>query len=137
MMSTSNLSFYKFFIIFLITGLYSYAQDINVEVLGGNNVSQGDVVAISAGNSITFRITNTRTDCKKVKIEDIILTNTTDFSISSDKIPKNVDHEDCKGKTKHIDFVVTNTSGNCGASTDINIEVKKNPDFIFAFSISG
>ena len=137
---TLNLLSAKFLCLFLMITMFGYSQDppdINVEILGGNPVFLNDDVLINAGNSITFRITNNRTDCDKVKIEEITLANTTEFSISTDKIPKNVDNDNCKGKTKYIDFVVTNISGNCGATTDIDILIKKDPNFVFTFSISG
>ncbi|MFD0837292.1 LamG-like jellyroll fold domain-containing protein [Mariniflexile aquimaris] len=122
----------------MLTSYIGNTQDIQVKILGSTTtVSNGGAVSFSAGNTISFRITNTRNDCDKVKIEDIIVSNTIDFSISSDKIPTNVDTESCKGKTKYVDFTITNKSGNCGASTDIAIEVKQNPDFEFEFSISG
>lgn len=123
--------------VFLLTSYIGNTQDIQVKILGGTTVTNGGAVSFSAGNTISFRITNTRNDCDKVKIEDIIVSNTIDFSISSDKIPSNVDTESCKGKTKYVDFTITNKSGYCGASTDIAIEVKQNPDFEFEFSISG
>ncbi len=127
-----------FVLAFLLISFIGNAQDIQVKILGSTTtVSNGGAVSFSAGNTISFRITNTRGDCDKVKIEDIIVSNTTDFSISSDKIPTNVDTEGCKGKTKYVDFTITNKSGYCGASTDIAIEVKQNPDFEFEFSISG
>ena len=34
-------------------------------------------------------------------------------------------------------FTITNVSGNCGANTDIIIEVKQDPNFTFTFSING
>lgn len=135
-LSPQNLCF-RFFVCFCFISYLGNAQDINVNVLGGSAVSDGATVSITAGNAITFRITNSRLDCDKVKIESISLTNTTDFSLSTDKIPKHVDNDDCNGKTKFIDFVVTNISGNCGASTDINIEVKQDPNFVFSFSVNG
>ncbi|UKM66272.1 T9SS type A sorting domain-containing protein [Flavobacteriaceae bacterium GSB9] len=135
-LTSQNLCFW-FFILFYSVTCLSNAQDINVNVLGGTSVSDGATVFITAGNVITFRITNNRMDCDKVKIASISINNTIDFSLSTDKIPSNVDNDDCKGKTKYIDFVVTNISGNCGASTDINIEVKQDPDFVFSFSVNG
>ena len=116
----------KVSILFLLISFVGFSQDIQVKVLGGAVVDPMVPVSINAGNSITFRITNIRTDCDKVKIDDITLSNPIDFSISTDQIPKNVDNDNCKGKTKYIDFVVTNISGNCGATTDINILIKKN-----------
>ncbi|MGE5944551.1 MAG: LamG-like jellyroll fold domain-containing protein, partial [Flavobacteriales bacterium] len=126
-------------IIFVLSlfGFFCNAQDIQVQVLGGSTVSDGSIVAISAGNAISFRITNIRNDCEKVKIESISLSNTTDFILATDKVPKNVDSPDCKGNINNIDFTITNISGNCGASTDIIIEVKKDPNFFFTFSING
>ncbi|WP_100613368.1 LamG-like jellyroll fold domain-containing protein [Confluentibacter citreus] len=133
----SNLRSVRIIFVLSLFGFFCNAQDIQVQVLGGSTVSDGSTVAISAGNTISFRITNIRTDCEKVKIESISITNTTDFSLSTDKVPKNVDSPDCKGNNNNIDFTITNISGNCGASTDILIEVKKDPDFFFTFSISG
>ncbi|TNJ44649.1 T9SS type A sorting domain-containing protein [Tamlana fucoidanivorans] len=123
--------------IFVLITFLGVAQDINVNILGGATISDGGSVAITAGNAITFRITNTRADCEKVKIEDISISNTADFSLSTDKIPKNIDRDVCNGNTKYIDFVVTNVSGDCSASTAIDILVKQDPNFTFTFSISG
>jgi trimeric autotransporter adhesin len=124
---------------FFLIGIFGYTQDIEVKILGGSApVVNGGLVSISAGNSISFRITNTRTDCDKVKIDDISVSNTADFSITSDKVPTNIDTESCKGKTKYVDFTVTNISGDCGATTNILIEVKQDPvPFQFTFAISG
>ncbi|HEX9600002.1 MAG TPA: T9SS type A sorting domain-containing protein, partial [Mariniflexile sp.] len=58
----------------------------------------------------------------KVKIEDVNLSNTTDFSISTDKTPTNINTQSCNGKIKYFDFTITNISGNCDASTDVIIE---------------
>ncbi|WNH09347.1 LamG-like jellyroll fold domain-containing protein [Thalassobellus suaedae] len=135
--SLTNLSKTLVFVCFSLISYFGNSQDIEVNILGGSTVTGGASISISSGNSISFRITNTRTDCDKVKIESISLTNTTDFEISTDKIPTNIDTESCNGKTKKIDFTITNNSGNCGASTDIIIEVKQDPNFTFTFSING
>jgi hypothetical protein len=133
------LSFFQitFVCVFLLIGFSGIAQDIKVEIIGGSTVAGGSTVSIIAGNAISFRITNTRTDCNKVKIDEIDITNTTDFALSTDKIPTNVDTQNCNGKTKYVDFTITNISGNCGASTNIIIQVKQDPNFTFTFSLNG
>uniref|UniRef100_UPI00356A929F LamG-like jellyroll fold domain-containing protein n=1 Tax=Mariniflexile sp. TaxID=1979402 RepID=UPI00356A929F len=136
------LSFFQiaFVCVFLLASYVGNTQDIQVKILGSiDTIDPLETVSITAGNSISFRITNTRiNDCDKVKIEDIRISNTTDFSISTDKIPTNVDTESCKGKTKYVDFTITNKSGDCEASTRIFIEVKQEPDpFEFTFSVGG
>lgn len=125
-------------LIFLFFNFIGFSQsDIQVEIIGGNTVAYNSTIEITAGNSISFRITNIRTDCDLVKIDGISITNTTDFSLSSDKVPKHLYTTDCKGNPKNVDFTITNISGNCAALTDINIEIKKDPNFIFKFSIEG
>lgn len=135
--SLKELFIFRIILFFFLISFFGNAQDIQVEILGGSTVSEGTSVAIFAGNAISFRITNVRTDCEKVKIEDISLSNTTDFSISTDKTPTNIDTQSCNGKVKYFDFTITNTSGNCNAFTDVIIEVKQDPDFSFTFSITG
>lgn len=104
MRKSQSLNYLMFLFLMLFIGLFANAQDVKVTVIGGANVADGSVVSITAGNSISFRITNIRTDCDKVKIEDISISNTTDFSLVTDKVPKNVDSPNCKGNTKNIDF---------------------------------
>ena len=68
--------------LFLITGICN-AQVMQLEIIGGNVVTQGSTITINAGNSLDFRITNIETNnCKNLKINDVDISNTTDFSIN-------------------------------------------------------
>ncbi|MBU3822015.1 hypothetical protein KO566_08085 [Flavobacteriaceae bacterium XHP0103] len=124
-------------ILFFLCNLITNAQDIQVKISGGAIISQGETISISAGNAITFRITTTASNCGNLRIQDISLTNTTDFTLSSPTLPQNIKADHCKNGNKYLDFVVTNVSGNCGASTNVNIESNSDPDFLFTFSING
>ncbi|WP_298239291.1 LamG-like jellyroll fold domain-containing protein [uncultured Algibacter sp.] len=121
----------------LLINFIGNAQNIKVEIIGGSTIAQTDVISISAGNSISFRITTTATSCANLRIQDISLSNSTDFSLSSLSLPKNIKPAHCRNGTKYLDFSVTNTSGNCGASTGVTITSNSDPDFLFTFTISG
>ena len=127
----------QLFLLFVLFNLFATSQSIQVEVIGGSIVNQSSTVAITAGNSINFRVTTTSTSCATLRIQNISLTNTTDFSLTSSGIPANIKPDQCRSGEKYFDFMVTNISGNCGASTDVTIESNSDPDFLFTFSING
>ncbi|MFG6686332.1 LamG-like jellyroll fold domain-containing protein [Mariniflexile sp. HNIBRBA6329] len=133
-----NLQSIGYLILFFILGFIGNAQgDVQVQIIGGSIVAEGSTISITAGNSINFRITDIAGNCGYMEIQDINITNATDFSLSSDDLPKKIKPLNCNGGTKYVDFTLRNISGNCGASTNINIVVKNTPNYIFTFFISG
>lgn len=127
----------RLFLLFVLFCFVSTSQSIQVEVIGGSIVTQTSTLAITAGNTINFRITTTSSSCATLRIQNISLTNSDDFSISNSGTPANIKPDQCMGGNKYFDFVVTNISGFCTASTDVMIESNSNPDALFTFSING
>ena len=126
----------KLIALLLFATFVGNAQDMQVNILGGAIVAQSSTISITAGNSITFRIINTRSNCGTLKVEDIILDNP-NFSVSHKKLSYDVKSSSCKRGNKYLDFTVTNISGGCASSTDITIKNNKdNTDFIFTVSIN-
>lgn len=115
----------------------NYAQDIQIEVLGGAVVSENSTIDISAGNAVNFRITTTASNCGTLRIQDITLSNSTDFVVSHPVLPSNIKAATCRNGDKYLDFTVTNISGNCGVSTDVTVESNSDPNFLFTFTING
>jgi hypothetical protein len=134
--SLQNIWFAILFI--LISSICNSQSEIQVEIVGGAIVYEYDIISISAGNAMTFRITNAKTNCANLKIEDLILDPSTGFTISHENLPKNIKPEHCKNGNKYLDFTVTNVSGNCSNSTDVIIEMNSNnSDFTFTFTLNG
>lgn len=112
---------------------------MQLEVIGGNVVTQGSTVTINAGNSLNFRITNIETNnCRNLKIEDVDISNTTDFGISPNNPKGNIKPEDCPGGKKEIDFDIYNiSSSSCSTvSTLVTIEIKNQSDFTFTLQVN-
>lgn len=127
----------KLVVLLLFVAFVGNAQDMQVNILGGTEVATGSTISITAGNSITFRITNTRSNCGTLKIQDIILSKPLDFSVSHQKLSYSVKSASCKKGKKYLDFTVTNISGDCAASTKITIKNNKDtPDFSFTVAIN-
>ncbi|SNR41262.1 Por secretion system C-terminal sorting domain-containing protein [Lutibacter agarilyticus] len=127
----------KLIALLLFVAFTGNAQVMQVNILGGAEVASGTTISITAGNSITFRITNTRSNCGTLKVEDIILSDQANFSVSHKKLSYKVKSSACKNGNKYLDFTVTNTSGGCVASTNITIENNKDtPDFSFTVAIN-
>jgi hypothetical protein len=130
------------FFVFLLFIAASNAQNIQVEILGGAIVTSGSTITINAGSSLNFRITNIdASSCKnkkRLKIEDIDITNTTDFDISPNKLKKNIKQVSCNGNgNKNLDFEIENISGSCAtASTLVTIEIKNQLDFTFTLEVN-
>ena len=118
-----------------------YSQsDVQVEIVGGSIVYEYDIITITAGNAISFRVTNlgTKSKCANLKVQDITLDPSTGFSISHESLPKNIKPGECKNGDKYLDFTVTNISGNCGNSTEVTIQMNgSNGDFTFTFTLNG
>lgn len=111
--------------------------NVQLQILGGSVISEGSTVSITQGNTITVRITNTSSSCGNLKIENISLSNTTDFSTTHGSVPINIKPATCINGNKYFDFEVTNISGSCNATTDVTVQTNGNSDFVFMFTISG
>ena len=114
------------------------AQIIQVNILGGAQVSQGETITIDAGNSLTFRIINTVSGCKSLEVKDVNLNNQTNFSIWPNNPNKNIKSYDCRNGHKYLDFTVTadNLSSGCGTYTT-KVTIDSNvPDFYFYLTIN-
>ncbi len=126
----------------VLVGIASNAQVIQVEIIGGAVVTQGSTITINAGNSLDFRITNIDPgNCKnnkKLKVQDVDISNTTDFNISPGNPKKNIKQTSCGGnKNKYLDFEVENISPSCATtSTLVTIEIKNQADFTFTLEVN-
>ncbi len=83
-MKKMYLTYVQFFLILglLFISSIGNAQEMQLQVIGGSVVTQGSTVTINAGNSLSFRMTNIEeNNCKNLKIEDVNISNTTDFDI--------------------------------------------------------
>ncbi|RIA08508.1 putative secreted protein (Por secretion system target) [Flavobacteriaceae bacterium MAR_2010_72] len=136
-----NLHLFRISIFCLFFSIVANSQsDIQVEIVGGTIVYEYDIINITAGNAISFRITNTvpNSNCGNLKIEDIYLDPATGFTLEHEALPKNIKPAACKNGSKFVDFVITNISGNCNAYTEVTILMNGNDgDFQFIFTLSG
>lgn len=124
------------FLFLLFVSFLSNAQEMQTNILGGAQINQSENIAISAGNSLTFRIINTRDNCGTLKIEEIVLSNTSDFSVSHPNLTYNIRSSSCKNGNKYLDFTIKNTSNSCATSTSVTIKNNRDPDFSFTISIN-
>ena len=77
----------------------AFAQTMQLEIIGGAVVTQGSTVTINAGTSLDFRITNVDfSNCKKLKIQDVNISNTTDFDIDPNNPKISTDIASIKSK---------------------------------------
>ncbi|HEX9826653.1 MAG TPA: LamG-like jellyroll fold domain-containing protein, partial [Flavobacteriaceae bacterium] len=131
----------KLALLFFLINFIGHAQsDIQVEIVGGSVVYEYDIISITAGNAISFRITNTgqKSKCANLKIEDITLDPSTGFTLEHESLPKNIKPEACSNGDKYVDFTVTNVSGNCTTYTEVTILMNGNDgDFTFTFTLNG
>ena len=125
-------------ILLLLVNVTSQAQIMQLEVLGGAVVTDGSTITLNAGASLDFRITNIETtNCKNLKIEDVDISNTTDFDITPNKPKKNIKPAGCPGNKKYLDFEVENISPACAtASTLVTVEIKNQSDFTFTLEVT-
>lgn len=121
-------------LVFLINFIGN-SQDIQVNILGGAIVTHGSTITIDAGTSLTFQITNTSNNCSTLKIKDIDLSNTSNFSISPSNPSDNIKSVNCRNGDKDLNFTVTSNSG-CGTyTTRITIDSNE-PDFWFDLTVN-
>ena len=121
-----------------LTSVIGYAQEMQLQVIGGNVVTQGSTVTINAGNSLSFRMTNIEeNNCRNLKIEGVDISNTTDFDIDPNNPKGNIKPENCPGGKKEIDFDIYNISSSCSTvSTLVTIEIKNQSDFTFTVEVN-
>ncbi|PTM08394.1 MAG: hypothetical protein DA407_08180, partial [Bacteroidetes bacterium] len=110
---------------------------MQLEIIGGSVVTQGSTITLNAGNSLNFRITNIEeNNCKNLKINDVDISNTTDFDISPNNPKRNIKPEACPGNNDKLDFTIENISTSCGVvSTLVTIEIKNQSDFTFTLEM--
>ena len=138
---TFNLYQFTVFFSFLLVSFNSSSQTIQVEVLGGNVVTQGSTVTINAGSNLDFRITNTAVDCSRLRIQDIDISNTTDFDITPSNPKKNIRTTWCtwpwQYRRTYLDFGIENMNSSCTTtSTLVTIEIKNQADFTFTLEVN-
>lgn len=128
--------------LFVLSIFLGNAQNMQVDVYGGSTVADGDTVSITAGNYQWFTVKSIRGNCGNVKIEDITLSNTTDFVVGTYynywyyPLPVNLKSSHCNNGTKTLWFYILKTTNNCSATTTVTIENNRDsPDFSFDFSI--
>jgi hypothetical protein len=139
-MKNMYLTYVQLFLIVSVVFVSSggHAQIMQLEVLGGNIVTQGSTVTINAGSSLDFRITNIETsNCKKLKINDVNISNTTDFDINPNNPQKNIKPENCPGGKKYLDFEIINVNSSCTTtSTLVTVKIKNQSDFTFTLEVN-
>ncbi|KAA5824187.1 T9SS type A sorting domain-containing protein [Algibacter amylolyticus] len=125
-------------IIFSFFSLSGKAQVAQVEVLGGAIITEGSTIGITEGNSLDFRITNLElANCDYLKIQDVNVSNTSDFDVSPNSPATNIKPLTCLGGDKFLDFEVETTSLSCGAkSTLVTIEISNQANFTFTLQIN-
>ena len=117
------------FLILLFVTFLTNAQTLQVNILGGDVVTNGSSISIDAGNSISFRITNAELgNCKNLKVENVTATSGFDVSVSTN-LPQNIKPEGCNNGTKYFDFTITRTDNVC-SSEDSIITVETNQEDI-------
>lgn len=125
------------FFLFVLCSYAGNAQIIQVEIVGGAVVTQGSTVIINAGSSLDFRITNVETgNCGNLIIEDVDISNTTDFDIDPNNPKDKLKPADCKGDHE-LDFEIENISGSCvTASTLVTVKIRNQADFTFTLQVN-
>lgn len=130
--------FLRVIFVFTFISQIGYAQTMQLEVVGGAVVTQGATISINAGTSLDFRITNVDySNCKKLKVQDVDISNTTDFDIDPNNPKRNIKPEGCNGGKKYLDFSIQNTTPSCTtASTLVTVEIKNQADFTFTLEVT-
>lgn len=130
-----RLVFFTFCILF---GFLGNAQITKVEIQGGANVPANTTVSISAGNSLSFRISNIETgNCKNLKVKDIVLsgTNSSNFSINPSTQKDNIKPGSCSGDHDFI-YSITRNDSNCD-SRNVTVTIETNQgDFVYIFAVN-
>lgn len=129
---------FRLLVFILLIGSSAFSQTMQLEVVGGAVVTQGSTISITAGTSLDFRITNVDfSNCKKLRIQDVDITNTIDFDINPNNPKKNIKPYGCQGGKKFLDFEIENTSPSCTTtSTLVTVEIKNQADFTFTLEVT-
>ena len=133
-----NLNCQGLFLLILFMNVTTQAQIMQLEVLGGTVVTEGSTITINAGSALDFRITNIETsNCDNLRIQDIDISNTTDFEINPNNPKKNIKPDGCPGNNKFLDFEIVNISPICATtSTLVTVEIKNQADFTFTLEVN-
>jgi len=127
-------------LLFFFVNFVVQSQVMQLEVLGGAVVTQGSTITINAGSSLDFRITNIETNnCKNLRIQDVDISNTTDFDINPNNPKRNIKPAGCPGPNwkKRLDFEIVNLNPNCATvSTLVTVEIKNQADFTFTLEVN-
>jgi hypothetical protein len=120
---------------FLLVSYMGKAQNMVVSVLGGNPITHKGALTISAGNSLTFQITNPGSGCSSLLVQSVTLSNS-DFSISPSDASGNIKTDCDKGnKIKYLNFKVTANGTDC-ITTTTRVTINSNePDFYFDLTV--
>lgn len=136
-MQPANTLMFRFFIVFFLIAFTSNSQVLQVEIIGGAVVTDGSTVTINAGSSLDFRMTNVETgNCGNLRIEDVDVSNTTDFDITPNNPSDRIKPASCNGDHDK-DFEIENISGSCSSSsTLVTIEIRNQADFTFTLQVN-
>ncbi len=134
-----NQQFIGTLVFFFLFTFFSHAQTTQVEVQGGAIVTASSTVTISAGNRLTFKITNIdQSKCKSLKIRDINLISPlpagASFSISPFQPKDNIKPSTCRGD-HDLFFTLTRTDNNCNDATVTVTLTTNDGDFTFIFEV--
>ncbi|MHB1195206.1 MAG: LamG-like jellyroll fold domain-containing protein [Lutibacter sp.] len=125
------------FFLFLMVGFLGNAQTMKVSILGGAQVTNGGALTITAGNSVTFQITNTALgNCSSVNVNDINISDTANFSITPSNPSENIKSASCNNGTKFLNFTITATGSACATTiTRVTIEGNNFANFWFDLTV--
>jgi len=122
--------------LFLLSSSIGYTQIMQVNVLGGAQITNGSTLTITAGTAVTFRITNTSNNCSSLRVKDVNISNITDFSINPNNPRRNIKSSKCRRGRRFLDFTITNSSANCTSSSTL-VTIKSNKaDFTFTLTVN-
>lgn len=122
--------------LFLMVTFMGNAQIMQVNILGGAVVSEDSTITIDAGNSVTFQIINTAVgNCSSVNVQDIIISDLENFSITPANPSENIKSASCNNGTKFLNFTINATSAICG-STKTKVTIVGNNFTQFSFNLT-
>jgi len=131
---TKTINFWVFLFFILFANFNINAQIMRVEINGGSEVTQGSTITINAGSDIEFEITNIETNnCASIRVQSIVLSNTTDFSISPSNPKENIKPDDCHGEDE-LEFEVSSISTIC-VTTTTQVSITSNLG-VFSFYVT-
>lgn len=133
------LSFFQFtfLIVFLLISFIGNAQIVKVEIQGGANVMVGSTVTINAGNSLTFRVSNSETsNCKSLKVNNVVLSGASGgtFVINPFSPNDNIKPANCNGDHDLL-YTVARTDAICSTATVTVTVVTNQGNFVYTFRV--